>query len=95
MTPGQHLHAIMVAFFNGGGWADAPEWDDFDEAGHAEWEEMARGIGRNLRLARAAPELLEALTAIREAWEQDDPTDHLIRASQSAIAKASPSPGGG
>lgn len=62
MTPGQHLHAIFTAFFSGAGWADAPEWGDFDESGHALWEKNAESIAKDIRLSLAAPDLFDRLT---------------------------------
>lgn len=67
MTPGQHLHALWSAHFNGAGWADPPLWEDFDEEGHARWEANAKAIGENIRMALAAPALLKAIEPFAEA----------------------------
>lgn len=108
-TPGQHLHAIMVAFFQGGGWAEAPEWGDFDEAGHAVWEDHARIIGRNIRAAAVSYDLLSALILAEdvlarfpfssEIWPDGTHPNTGIEQIRTAIHKAtgspSPSPLGG
>ena len=51
LTPGQLLHELRRPFFNGGGWADFPEWADYDDAGHAKWEKLAAIIGADLKRA--------------------------------------------
>lgn len=61
MTPGQLLHELCRCFFVGGGWADYPEWSDYDEAGQAVWEAQAAAIGADIKRAAAAPDLLVAL----------------------------------
>jgi hypothetical protein len=96
LTPGQHLLAITAAFFNGGGWADPLTWENFDDEGHARWEAKAEKIGRNLRLATAAEELLVALTAVdRQTFcdcLDDGRTDHepgcFVPLLKAAVAKA-------
>lgn len=45
-TPGRHLLAIRMAYFNGGGWVDPLEWSDFDAEGQAEWDRLAEAIAK-------------------------------------------------
>jgi hypothetical protein len=67
-TPGRHLLAIRMAFFNGGGWADPLGWSDFDANGQAQYEALAEQVAKAPFLD--APAEVSRMRKLADEWRR-------------------------
>jgi len=69
-TPGQLLCQAFSDTFNGGGWVDAPVWDDFDEDGQARYALAAARYEELRPEFAAAPDQNAALLALVDRFNR-------------------------